>query len=98
VNALSNQAAGTFTENYNVFADANLGSQPVVSGSVTRGGSSVDTTDLDAVYCSLDEMDPLFLNIKNTGPAYHIQGSNNAGSKGVCGESPTSVEHWVLFN
>ncbi len=98
VNAINNQAAGTFTENYNVFADANLAGQPVVSGTVTRGGNSIDTNDPDAVFCSLDELDPLFLNIKNTGPAYHIQGTTNAGSKGVCGETPTSIENWALFD
>jgi hypothetical protein len=98
VNAISNQAAGTFTENYNVFVDANLAGQPVVSGTVARGGNSIDTNDPDAVFCSLDEVGPLFLNIKNTGPAYHIQGTNNAGSKGVCGEPPTAVKNWALFN
>ena len=62
---------------------------------VTAGANTVDSTSLDEVFCSVDPLDAEFLHIKDTGPAYNIDGvGNNAGAYPSCA---APVKKWDLF-
>ncbi len=99
---LTNNGVGTVTETYNAFVDPNILTETVVgagTGTVVRVSGSSDTDDLDAVFCTLEPaIYTSFLHIKPTGPAFQIDGVNNAGARSVCPVPASAVQDWTLYN
>ena len=96
-----NIEGGTFDEDFNVYVDEDIATQGAFAsaapGVLTQGGGSATSDDLSEVYCQLLDFASDYLYIDANGPAYAIDGSNNAGAKPECPPPPSAVENWNLF-
>jgi hypothetical protein len=94
----NDSTGGSLSESFNVFADGDPAFGGSQAGAIVHGGGSVLGASIIDVYCNaFDELNANFLLIKDTGPAFMIDGSNNAGAFPAC-VAPSAVGDWMLYN
>jgi len=93
-----NSTTATLNENFNVFADQSDNARfgGTEAAAIVHGGGSLQADNQFEIYCDLDPFSATFLSIRQDGPAFEIDGSNNAGAFPACLVT-ASVEAWELY-